>query len=90
MSEPEIRRRLQVAAGAGGIAVPASSLVAEFVALFRAQPAVIAQLLADHADDGTGRCRVCANGPQAGRQVWPCRLRDLAEQASRPATGGPR
>ena len=29
-------------------------------------------LLGQHNDDGTGHCRVCTCGGQAGRQVWPC------------------
>jgi hypothetical protein len=61
-------------------------LIAEFVATGRA---VIAQLLATHVDDGTGHCNVCPSGPQAGRATFPCRLRELAEEAHRLGSGGP-
>jgi hypothetical protein len=46
------------------------------------EPGVVARLLAEHVDDGTGHCRVCTAGAQAGRQKFPCRLREFAEQAS--------
>ena len=74
---------------AGTAALP-SPLAAELAMLFRAQPGAIAQLLAEHTDDGTGHCRVCTSGGQVGRSIWPCRLRDLAEQASKGALGGSR
>jgi hypothetical protein len=45
------------------------------------EPGIIERLLAEHVDDGTGHCRVCTAGPQAGRQKFPCRLREFAEQA---------
>ncbi|MGH8967480.1 MAG: hypothetical protein ACRDXB_19425 [Actinomycetes bacterium] len=65
-----------------------SALAAEFVALFQGQPAAIAHMLAKHVDDGTGHCRECSPGGQAGRSVWPCPLHGLAAQAiSRPAGG---
>ena len=38
------------------------------------------RLAAQHVDDGTGHCRSCAAGPQAGRHVWPCSLAALAAQ----------
>jgi hypothetical protein len=40
------------------------------------------RLLAEHVDDGTGRCRVCPAGPQAGRRIWPCSLYDYARAAA--------
>jgi hypothetical protein len=61
-------------------------LIAEFVATGRA---VIAQLLATHVDDGTGHCKVCPGGPQAGRARFPCRLRELAEEAEEAWFGRP-
>ena len=76
-------------AEAGTAAIP-SPLAAELAMLFRAQPGAIAQLIAEHTDDGTGHCRVCTSGGQVGRSIWPCRLRDLAEQASERASGGSR
>lgn len=60
--------------------------IVEFIAR---QPGLVARLLTDHVDDGTGHCRVCTAGAQAGRQVSPCRLLDLAEQASKVTRGGP-
>lgn len=72
-----------LADGEGMTRPPATSALAgEFAALFRTQPLVIARLLAEHIDDGTGHCRVCTSGAQAGRQLWPCLLHGLAEQAS--------
>lgn len=53
-------------------------------------PGLAERLLAEHADDGTGHCRVCTAGPQAGRQKYPCRLREIAEQANTLLPGGPR
>jgi hypothetical protein len=51
------------------------------------------RLAVDHIDDGTGHCRSCPAGPQAGRLVWPCNLAGLAararELARRRATGTP-
>jgi hypothetical protein len=47
-------------------------------------------LLRIHVNDGTGHCRVCSAGPQAGRTVWPCRLRVLAEKACIAAARGSR
>lgn len=53
----------------------------ELVEYLAARPDLAETLLADHADDGTGRCRVCTNGAQAARQRHPCRLYELAEKA---------
>jgi hypothetical protein len=61
-------------------------LIAQFV---NTGQAVIELLLATHVDDGTGHCKVCRGGPQAGRDVFPCRLRVLAEGAAKLAAGGP-
>jgi hypothetical protein len=41
------------------------------------------RLLAEHRDDGSGRCRVCLSGPQAARKVWPCPLHEYARLAIR-------
>ncbi|MGI5125885.1 hypothetical protein ACQEVB_03620 [Pseudonocardia sp. CA-107938] len=51
-------------------------------------PGVAERLAADHVDDGTGHCRVCVNGGQSGRSVWPCTLRSAADAAlgTRPET----
>jgi hypothetical protein len=40
-----------------------------------------ARLLELHVDDGTGRCRICSQGGQTGRDRHPCRLRALATEA---------
>jgi hypothetical protein len=42
-----------------------------------------ARLIAEHADDGSGRCRGCPVGGQRGRHSWPCTLRLAAEEAER-------
>jgi hypothetical protein len=53
------------------------------------------RLAAEHVDDGTGHCRSCSAGPQAGRQTWPCSLsgyaargRELARQRVVSAAAG--
>lgn len=51
------------------------------VALIVGQPGMSARLLAQHVDDGRGRCRVCSAGGQAGHSVFPCTLHAAAEQA---------
>jgi hypothetical protein len=54
-------------------------------------PGLVAQLvdpvrlLLDHADDGTGHCRLCASHDSAGRARFPCRLHDIATTARRAA-----
>ena len=40
-------------------------------------------LLDQHRDDGTGHCRVCTTGGQAGRPVWPCTTFVAAEAVAR-------
>jgi hypothetical protein len=39
------------------------------------------RLAVEHVDDGTGHCRTCPAGPQAGRTTWPCNLANLAAAA---------
>jgi hypothetical protein len=51
------------------------------VVLIISQPGMIDRLLAQHVDDGRGRCRVCVVGAQAGHQVWPCSIGHAAAQA---------
>ena len=48
--------------------------VGPLVALIRSQPGMADRLVAEHADDGSGRCRVCSTGAQTGRFRWPCTL----------------
>lgn len=38
-------------------------------------------LLAQHVDDGRGRCRVCTIGAQRGHVTWPCTLFTAATAA---------
>lgn len=59
--------------------------IAQFIA---AQAGAAERLLAEHIDDGTGRCRVCSAGPQAGRLVWPCNLHRYARAAAELLGGG--
>jgi hypothetical protein len=51
------------------------------VVLFLAREGRADRLAAEHGNDGTGHCRTCPAGPQAGRQVWPCSLARLAAAA---------
>lgn len=39
------------------------------------------RLVAQHVDDGTGRCIVCSEGGQAGRYTWPCAIRRMSTTA---------
>jgi hypothetical protein len=50
-------------------------------ALLAANPEAATKLIADHRDDGTGHCRVCRIGGQAGFQTWPCPIFCVAEAA---------
>ncbi|MGH3586669.1 MAG: hypothetical protein ACRDQ0_10135 [Pseudonocardia sp.] len=38
-------------------------------------------VIRQHADDGTGHCRVCTTGAQAGRYRWPCQTYLAAQRA---------
>jgi hypothetical protein len=51
------------------------------VALMVSQPGMAERLLAVHTDDGTGRCRVCSDGAQAGHHAWPCSIHGYATRA---------
>ncbi len=62
------------------------------IVLFLArQPDLLRQLLAEHVDDGTGHCRVCAVSAQAGYLGWPCTIARYVARASpvRPPELGP-
>lgn len=48
-----------------------SEILAELVMLFTRSPDSIATLLAEHVDDGRGKCRCCTL-PQRGYLPWPC------------------
>lgn len=51
------------------------------VALIVSQPGMAERLLAQHTDDGNGRCRVCTSGAQAARYPWPCSIHVAAALA---------
>ena len=53
------------------------------VQMILSQPGMAARLMAEHADDGSGRCRGCPVGGQRGRHAWPCTLRRAADEADR-------
>jgi hypothetical protein len=53
------------------------------VQMILSQPGMAARLIAEHVDDGRGRCRGCPVGGQRGRHAWPCTLRQAAEEAER-------
>ena len=55
------------------------------------QPTAIRKLLAQHVDDGFGRCRACRVGDQRGNLSWPCLLHGSASRAAaaRSAAGLP-
>lgn len=58
------------------------------VALIVSQPGMGGRLLAQHADDGRGRCRVCTPGAQAAHQRWPCSIYGAATEAEEVRTSG--
>ncbi len=58
---------------------PSKNPIVQYIA---AEPGMAARILAEHRDDGSGRCRVCSSGPQAARKIWPCPLNGLATQAN--------
>lgn len=45
------------------------------------QPAAVMRLLAEHVDDGHGRCAVCCRAALGARPVWPCALATAAGDA---------
>jgi hypothetical protein len=49
------------------------ALIRVLAVTFALQPGMAARLLAEHVDDGTGRCRVCTAG-QSARERWPCKI----------------
>ena len=53
------------------------------VELIMVQPGSVERILEEHRNDGSGHCRVCTTGAQAGRSVWPCTLRACADEAAR-------
>ncbi|MGD9528664.1 MAG: hypothetical protein AB7I38_17150 [Dehalococcoidia bacterium] len=57
----------------------AASPMIEFLV---AAPDVTARLLATHVDDGSGHCRACPLGAQAGYHTWPCSIVTAARRAA--------
>ena len=53
------------------------------VQMILGQPGMAARLIAEHADDGNGRCTGCPLGGQRGHHSWPCTLRLAAEEAEK-------
>ncbi|MGI5125377.1 hypothetical protein ACQEVB_01055 [Pseudonocardia sp. CA-107938] len=51
------------------------------VTLIVSQPGMAGRLIAQHRDDGTGRCTACQLGAQAGRSRWPCSIYAAAAAA---------
>jgi hypothetical protein len=50
------------------------------IEFFENHPAVLAQMLTDHVDDGTGHCRACRGGGTASApQSWRCQVRVAAD-----------
>jgi hypothetical protein len=43
-------------------------------------PEVVEKLLVEHVADASGRCAACRS-TSTGSPVWPCALRNVAEQA---------
>lgn len=58
------------------------------VAFILSQPGMIGRLLAQHRDDGSGRCTTCSGGAQSARFVFPCSIRTRALQAREIVRGG--
>jgi hypothetical protein len=55
------------------------------VTLITSEHGMADRLLAQHVDDGSGRCRVCTGGSQTGRLTWPCQTQ-MAAAAAKAAT----
>jgi len=79
MNEANHRVRLIASSthGSAAPAVPDDSPIVEFMV----NNGLADRLLAEHVDDGTGRCRVCSDGAQRGHHTWPCRICDYATRA---------
>lgn len=60
----------------------AACSVSATAAAIAAVPGLARRLLADHVDDGSGRCQRCAIGAQAGKERWPCRIQTYARAAA--------
>ena len=64
---------------------PPSKLSEVAAVLAAGDPHVWATLRARHIPDNKGRCIVCRSSRQPA-EVWPCKLRGIADQAERLAS----
>jgi hypothetical protein len=53
----------------------------QLVLMMAGQTKMAEQLIVQHSNDGTGHCRRCTTGAQAGRHIWPCQTYLAARQA---------
>jgi hypothetical protein len=60
------------------------AMVSPLVVLIRSQPRMAERLLAEQADDGSGRRRCCTAGAQSGRYQFPCAIALAATDAGPP------
>jgi hypothetical protein len=58
-----------------------SAHFAQLVSFIVGQAGMAEQLITQHSNDGTGHCRRCTTGAQAGRHIWPCQTYLAAQQA---------
>jgi hypothetical protein len=61
------------------VTAPGPNAIVQF---FEARPAMVAEMLRVHVDDGTGHCAGC-RWWQSATPTWPCGIRHYAEQAAR-------
>ena len=53
------------------------------VQMILSQSGMAERLMAEHVDDGSGRCLGCPVGGQRGRHSWPCTIRKAALEAQK-------
>jgi hypothetical protein len=70
-----------VQVGAASAASDGTGALTELAALLTTEPASTRTLLAQHVDDGQGKCRGCTL-PQRGYQPWPCPISIAATMAA--------
>jgi hypothetical protein len=81
---PDERRRGQRQDESGEAACPTLIAVNDnpLLTLIASETGMAERLLAQHVDDGTGRCAVCTRGSQTGRLAWPCQTQMAAAAAN--------
>lgn len=57
-------------------------LTTELITFVASNRGAAEKLIAEHVNDGRGRCRSCVIGNSAGHMPWPCLLRQVAEAAA--------